>query len=1115
MGKSNAASRIAILLLTCVLFPSFTAAQSSSGNILGVVTDQTGSIVPGAKIIVTDQSTNIQQTLITDSSGRFQALLLPVGTYTVTASASGMKEGELKGIVLETQQSREVNFVLVPATVQQTVTVEATAVQVERSDATVGQVIHSQQVSQLPLNGRDFVQLAALAPGVTQGETGFFTNQGQGEVAIRGSVSLSVAGERENDNDWLLDGVDNNELSAGAVSILPSIDAIQEFKVLAFNYSAEYGSRGGTTVLVTTKSGTNQFHGSGFEFLRNSELDARNYFDPPQKPVFVQNQFGATFGGPIIKDKTFFFLSYQGERVHQGLTVLSTVPTALQRQGIFTESFPGFEAPTIYDPASTATNPATGVLSRTPFPNNAIPQNRLDPIGLALVNLFPLPNVPGTLSNDYLSNPVKTFSDDAGIVRIDHNFSAKDTLFGRFAIDDAVEYFPGGLPGFASGGPPAVSVYNTNFSTGARNLGLSETHVFSSNNINQVSVGYNRDFNRFLDFGYGSNESAVLGIPGANNPANPDTSELSEFNLINFDSLGSRPFTPFQGGTNIFHYQDTVTHVVRAHTMTFGFAARVMQLNTLGNNSFNGTFNFDNNFTAQTTANGGFDASTGLDLASLLLGLPASSLKSIQFAGDIIGRRWKEYRGFFEDDWKVTPSLTLNLGFAYGVTTPMSEAHNRQSNFDPSTGTFLVPGVNAGPNVGVLTDYHDFAPRIGLAWSPAHSTKTVVRAGYGIFYDVGVVGGAQGLYQNPPDDDEIQYTSDDLNTAVKMDNGFPIVTSPPPLSSFNGNVTEQQLDTKQGRIQQWNLNVQREFPGAVVVTATYAGTRGEHIEDKGLDTNTATPGPGVDPPSRRPFPQFGLFDSMLSIGTLRYDAFLLRGEKQANHGLYFLASYTYSKAFTNGLSQGLATPQLLTGAIYYPLNVFPNEDKGLSALDLTQELSLSIIYNLPFGKGRTWLATGNGIVKGIASDWQTGLIEHLRTGFPLFPLVAQNEAGTDTFNRPIITCNPTLSRNRETVNEFFNTSCFAAPPSGVLSITPRSEGFGPRQANTDFSVIRTFPLSKIREGIDLQFRAEFFNIFNTAQFDQPDSSYGDPGFGKISDTINSSRQIQFAVKINF
>ncbi|HXM02109.1 MAG TPA: carboxypeptidase regulatory-like domain-containing protein, partial [Chthoniobacterales bacterium] len=425
MKRFRVAFGIVTMFVVAGLLTGFAVAQSRSGTILGSVTDQSGAAIPGAKVLITNQGTNSQQAVTTDSSGRYEALLLPVGTYTVTVSAAGLKEAVVRNVVLETQQSRELNFALVPGTVQQTVTVDETAVQVERTDPTLGQVIHSQQVSELPLNGRDFVQLATLAPGVTQGETGFFTNQGQGEVAIRGSVSLSVQGMRENDNDWLLDGVDNNELTAGAVSILPSIDAIQEFKVLTFNYSAEYGSRGGGTILVTTKSGSNRLHGTAFEFLRNDELDARNYFDPPQKPIFIQNQFGATLGGPILKDKTFFFLSYQGERIRQGLTVLSTVPTALMRQGIFTESFPGFPAPTIYDPQSTQPDPVTGALSRTAFPNNTIPSNRLDPIGLALVNLFPLPNVPGTLSNDYLSNPIKTFGDDAGIARFDHNFSAK------------------------------------------------------------------------------------------------------------------------------------------------------------------------------------------------------------------------------------------------------------------------------------------------------------------------------------------------------------------------------------------------------------------------------------------------------------------------------------------------------------------------------------------------------------------------------------------------------------------------------------------------------------------------------------------------------------------
>jgi hypothetical protein len=1106
----NAMTLAWVLFFLAVLTGSLSG-QSGSARILGVVADPSGGVIPGASVTVVNQGTGIKWTAATDGEGRYEVLALPVGTYSITADATGLKTVAFNNLVLETQQSREINFTLVTAMVQQSVTVEGSAVEVERSDAAIDQIIHSEQVAKLPLNGRDFVQLGTLAPGAAQGTTGFFNNRGQGEVAIRGSIDLAVAGMRENDNDWLYDGVDNNELTAGAISILPSIDAIQEFKVLSFNYSAQYGARGGATVLVTTKSGTNTFHGNVFEFIRNDKLDARNYFDGPVKPVYIQNQYGGTFGGPIRKDKTFFFLSYEGERVHQALTILSTVPTRLQKEGIFTESFPGSPAPIIYDPSTTTINPVTNVMSRTPFANNTI--THIDPIAQQLINLYPDPTFTDRRANNYLSNPIRTMSDDAGIARIDHQFSQKDSLFGRFTMDDANEYYPGGLPGFAAGGSP--STFNTFFSTNAANLALSETHTFNANTINILSAGYNRDFNRFHVFGYGSNESQALGIPGAN-LGNVETSQLVSMSFNGgFQSLGGRAFSPYQGGTNVFHYSDTLTHVHGAHTFTTGFYTRIMQMNTLGNMWLSGNFTFDNNFTAQINPAGGFVSTSGSSMASLLLGLPATRVHSYQFNGYTMGRRWQEYRGFFQDDWRASHNLTLNFGLAYDVTTPVTEAHGRMANFDPSTNTLLIPGQNAGNSAGVSTDYSDIQPRFGFAWSPKNSSKTAVRGGYGIFYDDGVIGGTQGLYQNPPFAGDVTYTSDDLNTGVTIDNGFPIVPSIPGLAGFGGNLVIQQKDFKQGMVQQWNLNVQQELPGKTIFSIAYAGTRGSHLQEKGFNTNTATPGPGVNPAARRPFPQYNNFDFITSRGILRYDALLLRGEKSMNNGLYFLASYTYSKAFTNGLSQQLATNSALVGIDYYPLNVFPKEDKGLSATDLTHNFSFSGLYQLPFGSGRKWLSNSNGFVTAIVSGWDTSLIEHLRTGFPMFFTVSSNQSGTQLGNRPLITCNAQLPRNQQTATRFFNTSCFAAPPAGTLAITSRSAFRGPSQANTDFAVQRIFSLGRLREASNLEFRAEMFNIFNTAQFDQPDQGFGDATFGHIPDTINSSRQIQFAIKINF
>ena len=1106
--------KLALRVLVCCLLV-FTVgvqvglSQSRSGTILGRISDSSGGAVAGATVTITEQDTNSKRTLTADSEGRYEAPLLPIGKYRITVAFQGFKESVVTDVVLETQQTKELDITLYPASMTSEVRVNAgaVAVEVERTNATLGQVIHSEQVSELPLNGRDFVQLGTLAPGVTKGEAAFFNNRGISEVSIRGSVSLAVQGMRENANDWLLDGVDNNELTAGAVSILPSIDAIDEFKVLAFNYSAEYGSRGSATVLVSTKSGSNQFHGTAFEFLRNDVLDARNFFDGTQKGKYNQNQFGASFGGPIRKDKTFFFMDYQGERVRQGLTILSTVPTAAMRTGDFTESFPGAPAKAIYDPTTNHVDPVTGATVRNQFPGNKIPANRLDSIGVALVNLFPLPNVANTLAGNYLSLPIKTFGDDSFSTRVDHNFSQKDSLFGRFSFDAATQFYPSGLPDYGSGGTTPGTSSNTNFQTDARNLSVSETHVFSSNTINQATIGFNRVFNRFTVFGYGINKSQQLGIPNAN-LGDKTTSGLSNISLSGgFNALGARTFSPFQGGTNVYQYGDTLSHVHGSHSLKTGFMLRFMQMNTLGNTSLPGSFSFDNNYTAALTASGGFNSATGLSIASLLLGLPASAVHSNQFNGFVVGRRWHETRVFVQDDWKLKPNFTLNLGLAYDVTTPTTEAHGRQANFDPSTNSLIVGGTG-----GVNTDWKDFGPRVGLAWSPWGGTKTVIRAGYGIFYDVSAVGGAQGLWQNPPYSADGSYTANSLTIGNTLETGFPTLFTPPTLATYTGNLVIQQKNFVQGMIQQWNLNAQRQLPAGIVMTVAYAGTRGSHIQDKGFNTNTATPGPGVNPAARRPFPQYNNFNAVLSRGSLRYDSLQLHAEKQAGHGMYFLASYTWSRAYTNGLSQNLGSPK---GVVFFPLNIYPNEDKALSDTNLTNDFTFSSVYQLPFGRNRKYLANSNAIVGAIVSDWELSGIERIRSGFPLFWSVASNQSGTAVGNRPNVTCDATLPGGQRTPNAFFNTSCFAAPTAGVMGNAARSMFYGPGQVNTDFSVMRIIPLSALRERTDLQFRAEFFNIFNKAQFDQPGTVFGNANFGKIINTVNNSRQIQFALKLRF
>ncbi len=1120
---------IAILL---VAMPVEMAAQSRTGTILGTVSDPTGAVIPNATVTITNQGTNQSWEIATDADGRYVAVLLPVGRYTVRANASGFAEGVASDLVLEVQDNRTVDFTLPPAAVGEVVEVTADVLAVDTTTATLGQVIHEEQVAELPLNGRNFVQLGHLSPGITRAEGTFLNNRGNTEVSIRGTVSLAAQGMRENTNDWLLDGVDNNELTAGAISILPSVDAIQEFKVVTYNYSAEYGSRSGATILVVTKGGSNEFHGSAFEFFRNDKLDARNFFDQIPDPAKLRrNQFGGSIGGPIIKDKAFFFGNYEGNRTREGLTGFATVPTDAMCNGDFSEVLSDFTSPTIFDPETT-TFDADGNVVRTQFAGNIIPANRIDPVGQAVCDLFPSPNIPGRLSQNFASNPTRTFDQDQFGFRIDYKFSEKDQIFGRFNYDDADQFFPTFCPGFCS--DVGVAASSEDFVTEARNVAIQWIHTFSPTTINTLNVGYNRVINTMTSFAHrpeNQNQPSQLGIAGVN-LGDFNTSGMTNIALTGgFNRIGSRLFTPFVGGTNVYQLVDNVMVVRGAHTLKMGFSVRAMHMPVVGNTWFHGNMNFGNSWTANgatgcATPPCGFDPATGFSVANLLLGLPDFRDRELHFEGFLNGRRWEEYRGYFEDQWQVSPNLTLTLGLAYNLTTPQREDRDRFTNFNTETGEFVVAGVDAGSDAGISTDTDNLEPRISFAWKPFGRATTVLRGGYGIFHDVSAQGGVQGLYMNPPfassfvgitdgitDSDPVtagvQAVSFIDGTPMNLADGFPPPVQPD-VATFFGNLVTVDPDFEQGFVQQWNLNIQQELPGDILATIAYAGTRATHLQGKGYNLNANPPGFPVffgGDPSRAPFPQ-GQFNSILSRGEVTYHALQINVEKRFSQGLFFLANYTWSHGFSNGLNQTIGVSE---GAAYFPLPVPDNSDKASSGTDLRHQFSVSYLYDLPFGRGRPYLPDMGSVGQALLGNWQISGITRLRTGFPLGLTTGffdSSGAGFSTGNRPDRVCH---GSGPHTPEEWFDTSCFPFV-FGRLGNAGRTVLDGPGQVNFDFALLKTIPL---REAMELEFRTEFFNIFNHAQFSMPDINPLSAGFGSIGTTTNTSRQLQFALKFIF
>jgi hypothetical protein len=1172
--------------LICLVSPLLYG--QATGSFSGTVTDNSGAVVAGAKVTVTAQATNISREATTDDTGHYLVPLLAVGQYTVQVEASGFKAGISKDIRLQIDEHRELDFKLAPAAVSTSVEVNASEVAVETTTPTLGQVITSEQVSELPLNGRDFVQLATLTPGVTQetNPNSFFNGGPSSEVSTRGTYSLSVGGSRASSTDWLLDGNDNNELTAGGIAILPSIDAIEEFKVLTYTYSAEWGTRAGPTVLVTTKSGSNQLHGSLFEFLRNTKFDARSYFASTREQ-FNLNQFGGALGGPIQKDKTFFFIDYQAKMQRHGIPSLGFIPTTAMKGGDFSllpngqpRSLDTTKGALInpFAPPPPVTNPPTpptGFLcdgSGNPIPSvngiqtggtacNKIPADMIDPVGQNMINLYPTENIsPANAGNgNFADVPVRKLNEGEFDIRLDHNFSQKDSVFARFSYDQATNYVPGGAPGFAEAAPFAS---NQNIVNHGRNIALSEQHVFSDRTINVFTAGFNRIFNHILSYGNATCEAALVGINGADlnsrcpgSPAgfaNQSTKDCMSCGLTSTDmfggyfSLGDRGFAPFQGGTNVYSASDSISFIRGKHNLQVGGQIRANQLNVETNAFQDGFFLM-------------FGGYTGDPTADLLMGQVGGAIHDQTFYGATTGRRWKLFRPFVQDNWRVSNNLTLDLGVAWAIVTPETEAQNRYANFDFATGKLLVAGkapttgcticVPSDARAGVKLDKTAIEPRIGISWKPMGSDKMAVRLGYAIFHDSSWNQGAQGLWQNPPYLAESDNFSGlcpygNTNAANAQDCGLansflPTISTPQTPPIYPGTLQSQNLNFKQGRVQQFQANFERQMPGNIVVTAGYAGSRSSHILVDGENLNVGSPsacgtvagytlgcGPGgtaFNPPygSNNGFFFAPTILNANDVGSAKYDSLQIKAEtKSARHGIYALLGYTYSKTYDSGYSDGLGTG---IGAPYWPLPGSNKADWSLSQINLNHQLTASVIYDLPFGRGKAFGSTWSGPVNAIAGGWEVDVIERALSGFPVFVVDSNNQSNvffqqnSSNQNRPDMTCNPESSHH--SLTQWFNTSCFQAPVAGELGNAPRAPVSGPRFVNTDFSAIKNFA---IRENMKVQFRAEFFNLFNHAQFGLPNADIAAgyqqanaSTFGVINSTVNNPRVIQFALKLNF
>ena len=963
----------------------------------------------------------------------------------------------------------------------------------QTQSAEQSEVITEKQMKELPINVRDFAQFASLQAGTVIG-TGGLGNSFGGDNPQATGGAINVNGLGQDANNWQLDGVSNNEAFFSIISVNPSLDALQEVKVTTNNYSAEFGRAGGANVQAQVKSGSNQFRGGAFEFLRNDKLDANSFFNNASgagKNPFRQNQFGGFLGGPVRRDKTFFFVDTELLRNRQASSGIITVPTPLQRQGIFTES----GQPTIYNP-----------LTHQPFANNTIPSSMVNPASAAIMALLPNPNIPNAgIVNNFLGVSDQAHDRSTFDVRVDQNFSEKDQMFVRYSYLETTLDTPPYLGSVLNGDPFANTAYTRN-----QNGVVSEVHTFSPNSINEARIGVNRVRTDWDAYGANQDTSQTVGIPGINDFCG-FCGGLPRISISGITVLGHTPFAPTRRHDTIWQYVDNVTLTRGHHTIKVGVDVNVIQANLFQTTNPVGEFDFDKNMTSD-------QGSGGIGLASFLTGYYSTAGRAaLQITPS---SRKKDLFFFGQDDYRVKPNLTLNMGLRYEVYAAPTDQHKRISNFDLATGDILVGCVAVNCSGGIKTQYGNFAPRIGLAYSPGGG-KTTIRMGGGIsYYSAGFGGQIGTLNDNYPWVTGQALTPPNIYTpGPLLSQGFPPL---PPVEQRPGapaghlvpkggasgggfsSVFYQPFDLKMPRVYQWSLSVQRQLWGGFLADIAYVANVVNYVF---LNIDGNVPVPGNDPSGllslqeRRPYyalsPDLANFTSRINAGLGRYNSMQLKIEKRFGSGFSFQSAYTVSKTESTGTES--------------PANPFNYMVRSLASNDVPQRLVFSYVYELPFGKGKHFGNTWNRAADAALGGWQLSGITNFQAGFPFNPSITSNLDNGEG-NQPNRICDGHLSN--PTINRWFDTSCFVASAPNVFGNSGYNILRGPALRNWDVTLGKTFPLT---ERMRLQFRGDFLNIFNQVVFATPNAQVDTAGAGTISSTLGDTypRRIQFGLKLYF
>ena len=1135
-----------VLVVLLLLGSSTMRAQVESGKVVGTVRDASGAVLVGAKITVSNVSTNVAHAVTSNASGEYAVSELQPGTYAVVGEHEGFKKIAETPFKLDVNQVVRVDLTFAVGSVNETMTVTAAEPLIESETSSIGQVIEESRVNDLPLNGRDFVQLAYLSPGVNQGPQGT-VQSGNIPENERGNGSIQANGLMATNNNFLLDGFDNNEQQIGFEVIQPSVDAIQEFKVQTNSFGADIG-RGGAVVNVVLKSGSNKFHGSFFEFLRNSALDAKNYFDDPSSPIppYKQNQFGATFGGPLIRDKTFFFMDYQGTRIRQSQTVISTVPTLQERTGDFTDALTGTTDPATGLDTGTIFDPKTG----QPFSGNIIPPcpnpvgSCLDPAGVNVLNTYPTPNIADAgIANNYLSNPLIKNNQDSFDVRVDHQLSSRNNLFATVSYGnvDAANQDP--FPGLAGGGSFSGRINDKAFAAG-----ISDVFSISNNLVNEFKFGYTRYVVDAIPFFYGDSTAQQLGIPGINLPGNPATGGLPNFIVSSLSPAGNQDYFPENLRENNLQLIDSLSLTHGNHNFKMGGDIRLRRHGFFQTQNARGDLSFTGQFTGPAEAPN--TQITGDATADLALGYVQNAFRDGQRSP--FGMNWWEISGYFMDDWRVSPKLTMNLGLRYDIFTPMVEDRNRLANFDFTTGEFVMPGMPGVSRSGnVELNLHNLAPRFGFAFTPFDNNKTVLRGAFGIFYDQQANQNDAEIAFNPTGlfgSQSILVSTTATTPAMILSQGFPTPLPYPTLSDPSGRASAFLMNNATTYIEEWNLNIERELSKGTVLQIAYVGTHALHLSylrnlnqpvqpldsnfcPQPYDPNTCLAGPPTN--FGRPYNS-----TVPDISAIRAEGHDI---SSITHGLQVrfekrFSDWSMLNSYTWQHTIGFSNENESVGTSLEPQNTHDMAaERGDVDPDYRHQFTSAWSYNLPFGPKHR-IFSSDGPLRWITAGWQLNGIIALYSGRAFTPYLSFDPTNTgsggprpdilgDPYNFSNATTTgfssgpPTCPYTHQSIVCWFNPAAYALPPlaPGQTSATlfgdaRRGTLRGPAQYNVDFSVFKDFNLTETKL---LQFRAEFFNLFNTPQFGDPDSQVDTAQAGSITSTAHSSRQIQFALKFSF